>query len=291
MDPASQYELWNSVSRELECWAAEGLIAQFWIRDDDACDLTPQLIRLAEFARCHGVHIGLAVVPAKLTKALIDFLRDPKTPFLPMCHGWAHTNHGTAAKPGEFGPDRPYAKLQADAACALDTYAASLERTPPFFVPPFGRITDKLSIAMNKLGFASLSNGHTRFEARLVRAHGMTGLLPVNPIGPSRQPRLDVHIDPIDWRARTALPRADIELRLLGELRARRKRYLPPERPIGILMHHLVHDEAIWDVCKELVTLLQKEPATAFPDLERLMASVASPAVTAPRPSPFQAMS
>ncbi len=278
-------DVWRSTKLELSRWAAKGRAAQFWIRDDDACDVTPQLERLAGFARRHGIGVGLAVVPAKMTDALIGYLREPESPFLPLCHGWNHSNHGTAAEPGEFGPDRPYAMLQADAVRARDTYAVSFGAAPPIFVPPFGRISDELAAALGDLGFAAISNGHTLFEARLVRVHGWTGLLPANPLGRSRQRRLDAHIDPIDWRAKTARSRDIIEQRLLGELRARRKRYIAQARPIGILMHHLVHDEAVWSVCDELVSLLRSEPGAAFPDLAQLLA-IAPPAALTNTPRP-----
>lgn len=265
-------DLWRSAKLELSRWAAEGKAAQFWLRDDDACDVTPQLERLARFARRHGIGVGLAVIPAKVTDALIGYLREPESPFFPLCHGWSHTNHATLAEPGEFGVDRPYAMLRADAIRARDAYAVSFGGAPPIFVPPFGRISDELAANMGDLGFAAISNGHTLSEARLVRVHGWTGLLPANPLGASRLKRLDAHLDPIDWRAKTAQSREIIAQRLLGELRARRKRFIAPERPIGILLHHLVHDEAVWSLCDELVTLLRSEPGAVFPDLAQLLA-------------------
>lgn len=277
--------LWRSLRHELRRWHSEGLTAQFWIRDDDACDVTPQLERLAEFACRHGVDVGLAVVPAKLTDALVGYLRDARPRFVTMCHGWSHANHGSIVEPGEFGPDRPFAELRADAVRALATYTSRLGGASPYFVPPFGRITDELADALGVLGFALLSNGPSLLEARLARVHCRTDLLPPNLLRPGRRKRLDVHIDPIDWRAKTAFPLDVIGQRLLGELRLRRKRYIAPETPVGILTHHLVHDAAIWDACDELVGFLSDAPATVFPGLGRLMERTAPVAFNAPTSS------
>jgi len=216
----------------------------------------------------------LAVVPAKLVGALVDYLQSGQAPFVPMCHGLAHTNHGTVARPGEFGPDRPWSELKSDAERAREIFAKHFGPVPPFFVPPFGCIEDGLSRRLQDLGFMALSNGPGRIEAQLARAHRSLALMPVCPWRPIRRTHLDVHIDPINWRAKTAHSYQAIERQLLGELRLRRKRYISPSTPIGLLTHHLVHDTAIWDACEDLVTMLRDEPAGSFPSLEGLMANV-----------------
>jgi hypothetical protein len=261
---------WPSVRLELDRWAAEGLRAQFWVRDDDACAVTPPLERLAELAKRHGIRIGLAAIPAELTHGLAAYLADGASPFWPMCHGWSHTNHGSAVRPAEFGPERPYAELKADAARARQAYARHFGSAPAVFVPPFGRITHELARSLHSLGFAMHSNGPTLFEARLARLHARTAWLPAVPWKPRRSRRLDVHIDPINWRAKTAHSLDVIERQLVGELRVRRKRYMAAETPIGLLTHHLVHDEPIWSVCDALLGMLRGNAAVAFPDPTQL---------------------
>jgi hypothetical protein len=183
-----------------------------------------------------------------------------------MCHGWSHTNHGSAARPAQFGPERSYAELKADAARARQAYARHFGPEPPVFVPPFGQITDELARALPSLGFAMHSNGPALLAARLARLHARTALLPALPWTPRPSRRLDVHIDPIDWRAKTAHSLDVIERQLVGELRLRRKRHLAPETPIGLLTHHLVHDEPIWSVCDGILAMLRGSAAVAFPD-------------------------
>jgi hypothetical protein len=263
---------WEPVRQELSRWRARGLTARFWLRDDDACEITPQLERLAALARRYNFKIGLAVIPSKLTDALVSYLAAGDARFLPMCHGWSHTNHGTVEKPGEFGPDRPFAEVEADCRRGYERFVACFGSRPAVFVPPFGCITKDVEACLGEVGFAGLSNGPTLALARLARLHAKLEALPPNPFWSLPARPLDTHVDPIDWRRKTAHPPERISVELVGELRLRRKGYIPPSNPIGLLTHHLVHDEAIWSVCDELLDVLQDEPAATFPDLAELFA-------------------
>ena len=263
---------WVPVRQELGRWRARGLTARFWMRDDDACEVTPQLERLAALARRHNLKIGLAVIPSKLTDALISYLGADDACFLPMCHGWSHANYGSVEEPGEFGPDRPLAAAKADCERALERFIASFGERPAIFVPPFGCITKNVEAILGDVGFAALSNGPGLTLARLARLHAKLEALPPNPIWALRAHPFDVHVDPIDWRRKTAHRQEHIAAALLGELRLRRKGYIPSGNPIGLLTHHLVHDEAIWSACDELLDVLQSEPAAAFADLSELFA-------------------
>jgi hypothetical protein len=279
---------WVPVRQELDRWRARGLTARFWMRDDDACEVTPQLERLASLARRRGLKIGLAVIPAKLTDALVGYLAADGDCFLPMCHGWSHTNHGSVEKPGEFGPDRPLAAARADCERALERFVSHFGTQPAIFVPPFGCITKDLEAVLGAVGFAGLSNGPSLNLARLTHLHAKFKALPPNPVWAVRTRALDVHVDPINWRRKTAHAQEHIASELLGELRLRRKGYIPSSIPIGLLTHHLVHDEAIWSVCDELLDVLQGEPAAAFADLSELFARDA-PALSKAPGAPIRA--
>ena len=73
-----------------------------------------------------------------------------------------------------------------------------------------------------------------------------------------------------DWGAATAKDDQAIATRLVGELRVRRLRYKPVAAPIGVLTHHLVHDEAIWSAVERLFERLKATSAIAFPRLADL---------------------
>jgi hypothetical protein len=106
---------WKDVWQELDRWGDLGLRARFWIRDDDACEITEQLARLHSLASRFSTRIGL-------DSDLSYFLKEHLDSFYPMCHGWKHVNYGYRGIPGEFGRERPTALLIADAESAFRVF-------------------------------------------------------------------------------------------------------------------------------------------------------------------------
>jgi hypothetical protein len=63
---------WDDLTRELDAWAATQVPATFWWRDDDAGDSGPALSQLFQCSSRHGVDVGLAVVPARVTARIAE---------------------------------------------------------------------------------------------------------------------------------------------------------------------------------------------------------------------------
>lgn len=265
--------MWHAIREELSFWRDARLTVRFWVRDDDAIAPTPALARLASIADRYAIGIGLAVIPGKLEAELASVLRAGGMPFHAMCHGWMHTDHKTEPGPAEFGPSRPIEEQRTDALAALAGYRRLLGGERPYFVPPFACIAPALAGELGPLGFAGLSAAPPLNQQRMARQHARFRWLP-RVIGPRHpwKPRLDAHIDPIDWRTGTARPTDEFCAQVLGELRMRRKGYLPAEAPIGLLLHHLVHDEAIWTAAERLVALMRHSPDVVFPEVGQLAA-------------------
>jgi hypothetical protein len=279
----------SGLVRELDLWSRAGIVATFWIRDDDACEVTPQLQRLSELAERHGVEIALAVVPGKLQIGLLPYLRQRNSPFHPMCHGWKHVDYGPSGKPGEFGPDRPPSAVHQDAVSAFQEFTVHFGADGVVFVPPYGRITPELVEALPEIGFLGVSAGPANLERRLARVMTQISWLPSVPIGRERSvAHFDVHIDPFDWMRNTARPSNAVCAEIVGHLRLRRNGIVPRQAPIGLLMHHLVHDEAMWSLCDGLVGALSKHSAVQFPAVSGIVGAKAprqSKAVAATRPA------
>ena len=258
-------EAWKKVLKELDLWSDRGLRARFWLRDDDACDMSPQLARLFDLASQYKLNIGLAVIPGKLNPGFVDMLADMKERFHPMCHGWIHADYGRFGEPGEFGRDRPLSSLRSDAEQAYKAFSQSFGTGKAIFVPPFGRITSGLVKALPQIGFAGISTGPSYIELKILRMNSAMPWMPVIPIPKGSEiRRFDVHIDVLEWQRKTARDSEAIATNIVENLRVRRRGFITPRHPIGLLTHHLVHDEHVWQLCNEILCSLSAHEAVEF---------------------------
>ncbi len=206
-----------------------------WWRDDDAIADTPALHKLMDLAESVGAPLTLAVIPGNLTDSLASAIKDRNV--TTAVHGWTHSNHAPQSeKKAEFRAHRPATVLMAEAERGKTILEDAFgEQSLPLFIPPWNRMAEDLPLA--KCGYQGVSI----FGQRQINDEN--GLI-----------RFDAHIDPIDWRgSRSALTKNTIENLLIDLLNT--------EAPIGIMTHHLVHDEAIWTLCSELVKRLTTKGA------------------------------
>jgi predicted deacetylase len=280
-------EAWRGMVRELDVWKDGGLRARFWVRDDDAVEMSGQLAQLHDIADRHELNIGLAVIPGKMRPGFVDILAQMRKRFYPMCHGWVHADYGRPGKPGEFGRDRPFSRLRSDAEQAYTVFSNCFGTTRAIFVPPNGRITFGLRKALPRIGFAAVSTGPSYFERKILR---MSSALPWMPAVAIRMasviPRFDVHIDVMDWRRKTARDSEAVAAEIVENLHLRRRGFLAPDHPIGLLTHHLVHDEQVWRLCNELLDALSAHETVDFVRADSLFeacgrsSAAASPSVS-----------
>ena len=240
---------WDPVRAELERWAAAGKMVRLWLRDDDAIEPTPQLDRLIALGSRFDVPILLAVIPMQASAALAR--RAAGAPYLRLSqHGFAHRNHAPPGRKAEFDADRPLETMCAELAAGRDRMRELFgEAAHPVFVPPWNRIAPALVERLPQLGFTGLST----IRARSVSP--VSGLTIVNS-----------DLDIIDWKHGRVgrSPQALID-ELLGWLRARRQS-AEAEVTLGIIMHHLVHDEVAWDFIGALLSAMCRHPAVAMAD-------------------------
>jgi hypothetical protein len=268
--PLHETDVFDEPRRELDLWAARGWKARFWMRDDDAIEVSDSLILLREIAARYTVKIGLAIIPGQAVPELTSFLETNARHFYPMCHGWQHINYNTRHKPAEFGAERPHPNLVRDAELALGSFSAAFGNVKPIFVPPFNRITPALIRALPSMGFFGVSLMPTLLEQKLARLGSKINVsLPV-PLPDLRSSnRIDVHVDLINWQTRSAQDYRLLARQLVRELRYRRLGYLRTDSPIGLLTHHLAHDLSIWRACDDMLGFLRSHPAVQFLDLDQ----------------------
>ena len=228
-------DIWQPAAAALEECSRLGVSPRFWLRDDDASYPAAALDRLIKLAAAFEIPIALAIIPATTGEELAACLA-PHTLTVPIVHGWAHKNHaGKDEKKQEFGLHRPLVELQDELNRALDKMATLYpDRLVPIFVPPWNRIASELVGFLDEAGYSALS--------RFGRAPGIPvadGIAEIN-----------THIDIMDWRGGKRCKDHGVLARLLAE--ALTQSLAAGGYPIGILTHHLVHDEAAWDFLEKL---------------------------------------
>jgi len=250
-DPA-----WITLRSELDRWRGEP--ATFWWRDDDAVAATPALDRLLALRARLDIPLALAVIPARAEPSLAAATGADGTVTI-LVHGWDHCDHpGAGGHPSEFPAGRSASEMRAQ----LDAGRARLARLfgarlLPVLVPPFNRIAPALHRVVADAGFDYVSADGDFFAFAL--------------------PARNVHADVIDWQRGTARGAGDVVRSLVAALRLRRLGVVPRARPIGIMTHHLVHDEATWALTETLLGRAAEHASVAFPSVASLFPVPAIP--------------
>lgn len=236
----------QALATELDEWLRAGKRAKFWWRDDDTTADTPALRRLLRLAATVDTVVALAVIPSEADADLPAALR--KASCVVWQHGWLHkwTLNETAKQysSGEFGEGRSLESMMHDAMQgqrAMDRlFGSDWERV---FVPPFHALTMPFKSVLPILGYRGVSSG-----------------LPYKP-PIATVPEVSAEIDIIDWPKRCFHGSAVVVGLVVDQLRALRQGNANEFRPIGILTHHRVMQEAAWDFTAALFAFLHQHPA------------------------------
>ena len=238
---------WTPLQAELQRWRSEGLSLPIWWRDDDATTFTPQLERLTALSDHLNLPVHIAVIPRDAAESLAVYVKE-RSCLIPVIHGWAHQNHAPAdEKKSEFRLHRPMATIIEDAKAGLarltDMFA---DRLRPVFVPPWNRIAPETAAHLPDLGYRILSTATPRKS--MMAAPGLQ--------------QINTHLDPIEWRGTRGLVAPDILIaQTVGLLRDRREGRADSAEPFGVLTHHLVHDQDIWQFTGDLLRILLEGPS------------------------------
>lgn len=239
---------WAPLHKELEIWRSEGRRLRYWWRDDDAVTETPALQRLIGVAQARSLPCHLAVIPKNADDTLVQVCQTTEA-LVPLVHGWSHENQSPAGqKKAEFGHARQ--ALSTDAARGFARMEALFaDDFVPCFVPPWNRISPTLVTELPALGYNILST----YAPRLM-AEAAPGLRQIN-----------THIDPINWRGGGGLLPLDFLIKHTSDLlEKRRKGLCDATEALGILTHHLVHDEDIWRFTETLIARLNDAGGVAI---------------------------
>lgn len=241
----------NTLLEHLDWFAERGLKARFWWRDDDAVEATPALDRLMAIANAFEIDVALAVIPNEVKESLADRLQDERHAVV-FQHGFRHQNfqlRERGEKAAEFGARRlPQEALRELTEGRKRLGALFGDRFVPVLVPPWNRISPAV--------------------VRALPATGLAGVSTFTWMHPYARSRLQSHIDVIKWKkGRTFIGYHCAGLRLDLQLARRRN---APDEPIGILTHHLDHDEACFEFLMELYSIIRRHPGAECPGVKAL---------------------
>lgn len=250
---------------ELVRWRRAGRTARLWWRDDDAAGGCAALDRLLQASRAYGVPLTLAAVPAGDMTGLAARLA--RTSLVSVVqHGVDHQNRRGGPAAGEFPHDWTGHNLE----IALRRGWSLLQTVPraqPVFVPPWNDVHPDLEAALGACGYAGWSvNG------------GLVG---------EGLPRVDAHLDLMRWRGGGRFRGRGRFLKGLTRELARRRRAGFWDAPIGVLTHHLAHDEQAWRFLDGFLAWTSGRAEfgwAALPDLLRAAGAGCEPAANALEP-------
>lgn len=236
--------IWAAIRVETAIWRKSGHVPLLWWRDDDAQFDTPSLRRMLTLATAHDVPLMLAVIPVGDLRPLCGLLSDLPSVTVAQ-HGVTHINVSATGEPNdefEVGTD---IKTMAEAIASANECLSNFPTNVPVYVPPWNRVNENLPTAIKLAGLQCLS------------AHRKQP--PQNNLVTS----LNVDLDLLTWKTEPHFRGAVRVLwRFLVLLRQRRISKVWHE-PVGLLTHHLAHDEEAWNFLSEFLAFTKGTSAKA----------------------------
>ncbi len=236
MEKPETRDYFAKLSAELTLWSKHGQNTRFFLRDDDAVEITPDLIHLQKMTETRNIPILLAVIP-KFAKCELGKFVKSHPQITPAVHGYSHQNQaGKSEKKTELGAHRPVDQVLNELNEARSKMTGLFgHHLSDILVPPWNRIDGDVAAGAKGLGFRAIS--------------GFGWENPANEFA-----WVNTHVDIINWRE-NASPKsiAEITDELTDNLQIARNNAFAP---IGILTHHLVHSQLCWHMLDEILEYL-----------------------------------
>ncbi|MEM7564135.1 MAG: polysaccharide deacetylase family protein [Pseudomonadota bacterium] len=243
---------WEWLRQELDRWQALDLEAEFWWRDDDAVDVTPELKQLCQLSAQYSAPLSLAVIPKLLQPGLASYLNQYRSVNV-LQHGFAHISHATQGERklelgGNWETEQALSSLTQGRTLLSATFPKQFVSV---MVPPWNRIGKDIAEALAQSDYLGISTMKARKSALINQ----------------RLKVVNTHLDPIHWRHRGGfLGTYPCIAILIQHLIAKRSGYRDPEEPTGLLTHHLVQNKSVWRFTEKLLDFLNQHPAAKWSD-------------------------
>ncbi len=260
---------------------------EVFFRNDDANDLTDELVSLTGLFTQRGIPITHAIEPGNLTTRCVEWLKGIKKQspqFLELVqHGWNHTRH----QRGEFDETRSIENQRTD----LRNGKEKLERTFgseffPAITFPWGVYTDESIEAANALGYNVFCSGvgysyRRRAFDRLGRLLGKRQIggrfvsYHLDYVPGTRLFEIDSSIDLI--RKYYGHQSTECDMFDPGEILEKVRESRTKTPVIGILLHHRFYGtQEHLDVAARVLDLLMQDRSVSFTTYQSLYKKYAS---------------
>ena len=230
-----------ALGSELRLWARAGRAPVLWWRDDDARGPTGPLERLLSLARRRRAPLTLAAIAGPhLTDLVRRIEREPGVEI--AIHGFKHVNRQPEGRGfGEIvesdGVDWIGAELRATV-MAFHRAGAS----PTLFVPPWNNLQPRL--------IEALHDSPVRAVSGFDQSGGVV----------SGVARLDAHLDVLRWKDGARFRGTWKFLSRMRRLLKQRRLAGRWDEPIGLLTHHLDHDQPTWLFLEQFLAVFPVRP-------------------------------
>ena len=233
--------IWLIIQAECAAWRRQGHIPIIWWRDDDAREPTDSLTQLLGLAEYYGAPLSLAVIPDRELGRLARALQG-RSQLSVIQHGCDHVDRSGGRGPSsEFNPDESpqaiSARINESWRRLNDALGATAVFAPPWNVLPPRARAALLSTPMKAVSVYGAAN------------ESVVGIREIN-----------THIDIMKWRPARFRGTATVLIRILKQLRSRR-RALRWHEPIGFLTHHKNLDAEAWTFLEKLLVQLNDRRA------------------------------
>ena len=232
---------WQRLSNEIKLWQTP---IEFWWRDDDAVADSPALQTMLAIARESAIPVHLAVIPKALESSL-DIIKTPENKAISyvLQHGVEHKSYALAGqRKVELGGSQVLLPLISKLSAGQDLLAAKFaDQYLSILVPPWNRIDEDVASALPQVPYKKLS---VLSSAKLIETDF----------------HLNVHIDIINWQQRQFAGEGVILDKLIELLTRRRLNIDLRTKPIGLMTHHLDHDNQCWQFINSFFKFCQRHP-------------------------------
>lgn len=248
-------DAWQSLREELQRWKEP---VNFWWRDDDAIADTAPLRKLIALQQDNGtIPLHLASIPQLLDTSLPALVGHSPNVWI-LQHGFNHQNNASAdERKIELGGDQDESTLRSKLASGRETLLQNFsDRYLDILVPPWNRVNETALSAINSLHYLALSG--LGLDKKTV----------------DKTPRLNVHIDIVNWKQRRFVGTETCLENIVNQLTIRRTEAPHRHEPLGIMTHHLAHDDGCWGFLSDFLRLTTQHPCVRWIKAEQAIAMV-----------------